>query len=285
MIVATFYKYVQMPNPKTFCKKHQKYCDKLGIRGKILVGEEGINGAISGTKKQIQKYKKDFNAVEKFGDIKFKDTPSEDHPYKKMVVRVRPEIVTLAADVDLKNTAPKVNAKTLKKWIDKENIVLIDGRNNYESRIGKFKGALAPDVSAFREFPAYVKKLQKYKKRKVVMYCTGGIRCEKASALLKQEGFENVYQLENGILEYISQFSDDNFEGRCFVFDSRISVPSGQKNEAITTCDLCHVPNDQYINCKNVKCDKFFICCGSCNEELNGTCSKKCRNIAKELNS
>ena len=279
MIVTSFYRYVRIPRVEEFRKSHKKYCDRLGIRGKILVSKEGINGAVSGTEAQIEKYRKHLKRNKLFRGIAFKDTPAKEHPYKKMIVRARSEIVTFGAEVKLKNAARRIPPKTLKKWIENEQIVLVDARNNYESRIGKFRGAVTPDISTFREFPKIIRQLRKYRNKKIVTYCTGGIRCEKASALLRESGFQEVYQLEDGILSYISQFPDDHFEGRCFVFDSRLSVPSGPKNKAITACDVCHAPCGSYVNCRNVKCDRMFICCGNCMETMKKTCSKKCRNL------
>ena len=133
MIVTSFYKYVNLQNPKAFQKTHQAYCNKLAIKGKILVADEGINGSVSGTKAQIAKYKKAILHNKLFKGIMIKDTPSIEHPFKRMIVRVRPEIVTLGKKVNLKNTAKHISPKTLKKWIEKENIVLIDARNDYES--------------------------------------------------------------------------------------------------------------------------------------------------------
>ena len=284
MIVTTFYKYVRIPQPVEIQQQHAKYCKNLEIKGKILVSKEGINGAVSGSETQILKYKRYLKQNKLFSNVKFKDTFAENHPYKKMIVRLRSEIVTFGTQVNVKNSAEHVSPKTLKRWIEREQVILLDARNNYESKIGKFKGAITPDINTFREFPTVLRELDKHKNRKIVTYCTGGIRCEKASAFLKENGFSQVYQLDDGILNYIQKFPDDHFEGRCFVFDSRLSVPSGKKNETITTCDACHAPCGNYVNCKNVKCDKMFICCENCKKTLNNACSKKCKNAAQDVN-
>jgi len=280
MIVTSFYKYVKIPRPESFRNRHLNYCTKLGIRGKVLVGAEGINGSVSGTPRQISKYKQNIRKNKLFKGVLFKDTDSVEHPFKKMKVKLKPEIVTFGKHVDMKKTAKHIKPSTLRKWMQNRQVVLLDARNNYESKIGKFTGAVTLNIDNFRDFPGIANKLKAYKQKKIVIYCTGGIRCEKASAFLKENGFSSVYQLEGGILKYIEQYPDSQFEGRCFVFDSRLSVPSGKKNSVITTCELCHVENAQYINCRNVKCDKMFICCNDCKQELRGTCSKKCRNLA-----
>ncbi len=275
--VSSFYKYVEIASPLKFQREHQKYCNELGIKGKILVGKEGINGSISGAKEQIEKYKKDLIRNALFRDMKFKDTSTEKHPFKKTIVRVRNEVVTFKNNVDFSSRGEHLSPTILKSWIENnEDILLLDARNDYESSIGKFKGAITPKIETFSEFPKIVKQLKNYKNKKIVTYCTGGIRCEKASAFLKQQGFKQVYQLEGGILDYIQQYPDSYFEGRCFVFDDRLSIPSGPKNSLISYCEICHKPAGNYINCSNVKCDKLFISCDACEKEMEHNCSKKC---------
>lgn len=278
MIISSFYKYSKISNPNLFRDKHQKYCNSLKIKGKILIAKEGINGTISGTKKQIQNYEKNLKKNKLFKDIKFKHTISKIHPFKKTIVRVRKEIVTSGLKVNLNKKAEYVSPKELNNIIDKQkDIILLDARNNYESKIGKFKNALTPNIETFKQFKKIKKDLLKFKNKKIITYCTGGVRCEKASAFLKENGFKNVFQLEGGILNYIEKFPDKHFEGRCFVFDNRMSIPSSKKSKEISICELCHVNCSHYINCINVKCDKLFICCNNCEKKFNHACSKKCK--------
>ena len=195
----------------------------------------------------------------------------------------------------------------LKRLLDNEkDIVLLDARNNYEYEIGRFKGAIHLDLDTFREFPMKIKQLQKttiqsskngiknskilknnenIKNKKIITYCTGGVRCEKASALLKEAGFENVYQLHDGIINYGKECGDSHWEGKCFVFDTRgaVDIDPNKKSEPITQCVLCHLPSGNLHQCSYVKCDKFFTACDKCLEILNGCCGKNCRNhMAKE---
>src|SRR3989344_348211 len=278
MIISSFYKYSKISNPNVFRDKHQKYCNSLKIKGKILIAKEGINGTISGTKKQIQNYEKNLKKNKLFKDIKFKHTISKIHPFKKTIVRVRKEIVTSGLKVNLNKKAEYVSPKELNNIIDKQkDIILLDARNNYESKIGKFKNALTPNIETFKQFKKIKKDLLKFKNKKIITYCTGGVRCEKASAFLKENGFKNVFQLEGGILNYINQFPDKHFEGRCFVFDNRMSIPSSKKSKEISICELCHINCSHYINCINAKCDKLFICCNNCEKKFNHACSKKCK--------
>ena len=278
MLVSSFYKYVRIRDPDGFRKRHQEYCNKLGIRGKVLVAGEGINGSISGTVRQIGRYKKTLRSNKLFRNVAFKDTPATDHPYKRMIVRARPEIVTFGKKVDMRNRGRFITPGTLNRWIRNREAVLVDVRNAYESRIGKFDEAVTLGVENFRDFPGSIARLKKYGKQKIVTYCTGGIRCEKASALLKEKGFKSVYQLQDGILNYAAQYPDAHFKGRCFVFDFRLSVPTGARDEKLSKCELCHAPSHEYANCVNNACDRLFISCSGCRQSLSGACSKKCRN-------
>ena len=195
-----------------------------------------------------------------------------------MIVRTRDEIVTSRFDVNIGNTAPYITPLELKELLDNNSdIILLDARNNYESKIGKFKNAITPNLRTFRDFSKTIEELKHLKNKKIVTYCTGGVRCEKASALLKENGFENVFQLQDGILNYIEQFPDSYFEGRCFVFDNRFSIPTGQKTQDISLCEHCHIPSSRYINCVNIKCDKLFIACEECDDNMKHCCSKSCK--------
>ena len=280
IIVSSFYKYAIIENPEAFQREHQDYCNELGIKGKILVAKEGINGTVSGTKEQIDKYERELLKNILFTGMTFKRTITDEHPFKKIIVRVRKEIVTSGLNVDMKNVGERITPKELKGLYDKkEDFIILDARNDYESKIGKFHNAITPKLEVFRDFTKISKKLSKHKKKKIVMYCTGGIRCEKASAYMKEQGYEKVYHLQDGILNYIEQYPDTYFEGRCFVFDNRLSVPSGKKTIDIALCEFCHIPSGRYINCANMKCDKLFICCEKCDKEYKHTCSKSCRGI------
>lgn len=278
--ISSFYKYVNIEDVEEFQKRHLGYCKELGIKGKVLVGNEGINGTVSGTQEQVEKYEKALINNKLFRDITFKRSISTEHPFKKTIVRIRDEIVSSGINVNMNNTGIHLSPKELKEALDNgEDLILLDARNNYESKIGRFKGAITPDIEIFRDFPKVAEQIKDLKDKKIVMYCTGGIRCEKASAYLKEKGFKNVYQIKDGILNYIEQYPDSYFEGRCFVFDDRLSVPSGKNTKDITVCEKCHIPSGQYVNCSNAKCNYFYICCEDCWDKSGHTCSKECRGI------
>ena len=277
-IVSSFYKYVKIENPAEFQKQHLEFCLSIGLKGRILVGEEGINGSVYGTKELIENYKKELRKNSLFSDIEFKEQISEKPAFRKMFVRIRKEVVNSGIQVDLKNTAQFIEPSKLKEWLDnKENITLVDMRNDYEANIGKFKNAITLSMKNFRELPNAVSEIENLKGKKIVTYCTGGIRCEKASAFLKENGFKDVYQIKGGILKFGEEFPDTYWEGKCFVFDDRIAIDLNKKNkEALTECVWCNKKCDDYLNCYNLDCDKLFICCDECREINNNGCSEEC---------
>jgi len=285
IITYSFYKYIQLDNPDFIQIDLLNFCKENEIKGKVLIAKEGINGTISGTKKQVKDFENKIKSIKEFSDLSFRITIANNHPYKKTLVRLRNEIVTSKFNIQVEKVGKHLTPKQINELYDKkEDFVILDARNNYESKIGKFKNAITPDIRYFRDFPKVIKNLEKYKNKKIVMYCTAGIRCEKASALLIKNGFQDVNQLQGGIISYINEFPDSNFEGRCFMFDDRISIETGENTKEIALCEKCHKPSGNYINCQNVKCNKFFIMCEDCNEEWKDTCSKFCRNLIYRTN-
>jgi len=283
LIATSFYKYVGLRKVKSFRNEHQKFCNKLEVKGKVLVSKEGINGSISGTKEQIGKYKRKLKSYREFNNITFKDTAATTPPFKKIIVRIRPEIVTNKFYADIKYAGTYIAPKQLKIMYDKEeDFVIVDARNDYEWKIGKFRNAITLPIDVFRDFPHSIKTLEKFKNKKIIMYCTGGVRCEKASALLRQKGFRDVSQLKDGIIKFIEEYPDSYFEGRCFVFDDRLSIPSGKNTKDISLCEKCHIPYGKYKNCKNKKCDRLYLMCDSCTKQHNYACSKMCKLTAKQ---
>ena len=282
-IVSSFYKYVKIDNSLEFVQNHLEFCLSLGLKGRILIGEEGINGGIYGNNDAVERYKQELLKNLLFSDIEFKDNSTNKIAYRKMFVRLRKEIVNSGLNVDLKNTAKFLKPTQLKEMLDKrEDIVLVDMRNDYEAKIGKFKNSIVLPMKNFREFPEAVKEIEHLKEKRIVVYCTGGIRCEKASAYLNEIGFKDVSQIKGGILKYGEEFPDTYWEGKCFVFDDRIAIDINKKNKApLNNCTWCDKPCDDYINCHNLDCDKLFICCESCRENYNKSCSEECVSALK----
>lgn len=277
MIVLLYYKYIAVPNAEAEVRAHLELCRSLNLKGRILISAEGINGTCSGTRESVEKYKEYMNAHPVFSDIVFKETEHADHPFKKLFVRLRPELVTLRAPVSIESKAPYITPEELHATLDrKEDVVLIDMRNEYEAKIGHFRNAHIVPMDNFRELPGLLPSMEHLKHKQVITYCTGGIRCEKASALLREHGFDNVRQLEGGIVKYCEQFPDGHFLGSCFVFDDRMSVRYYGKKQPtyLTACEYCGTACDRYLDCCEIPCHALFICCEACERKHAGFCTK-----------
>lgn len=289
--VISFYKYVDIENPESISKEHLNWCLENGIKGKVYLAKEGINGSVFGDDESTDKFKTYLKSYKIFEDIWFKETPTDEIAFNKMFVRVKSEIVNSGlTTTKLENTAPKLTPEQLLKFYEeKKDFLIIDTRNWYESKIGRFKNALTPQITHFREWTKVVETLSEYKDKTIVTYCTGGIRCEKASAYLREQGFKDVYQINGGILNYIQQFPDTYWEGGMFVFDDRKVYETNTKEELKYTaeCHFCGKPTAYHINCHNQNCDKIIVCCHNCKVENDYCCSYECRaseNKRKEFN-
>ena len=277
--VILFYKFVELEELETLKNKHLNFMNDLGVRGRILLGKEGINGSISGNKKQIQKYKTWLKCDKKFSNMSFKEETCIEHPFRKNTVTVRDEIVTIGKKVDMNNKGKYITAKELKKIYENglKDTVILDARNNYEHKIGHFKDSIDLDIENFRDFPKALEKIENLKDKKIITFCTGGIRCEKATAYMQENGFNNVYQLKDGILNYGKKFPDTYWKGKCFVFDKRLITELNKKEKkALTKCETCEENSDLYRNCRNLQCDKLYTQCVPCQDTFNGCCSSEC---------
>jgi UPF0176 protein len=267
-----FYKFIAIENLEKLQHKLQEV--------KILIAHEGINGCVSGADEEIMQFQ---DLVQKeLGSIEFKEGIVSEHTFKKMFVRIRSEIITFKQDIRIEETASYIEPQELKEALDKgEEIILLDARNNYESAIGKFKDAIAPDIDIFSDLPAALRAMPELKEKRIVTYCTGGIRCEKSSAWMRQNGFKNVKQLHGGIIRYGEECGNTHWEGKCFVFDRRgaIDIDPTQKSAPITTCILCNSLAGTYHNCANCDCDKLFVCCDDCVQKNDSCCSTGCKEI------
>jgi UPF0176 protein len=221
--------------------------DSLNVRGTLLLAREGINGTISGSDSAINKTLDYLNADKRLSDLEYKFSYSETVPFKRLKVKLKKEIVTLGiADIDpTYSVGTYIKARDWNELISDPEVVLIDTRNNYEFEIGSFKGAINPNTETFRQFPSYTKNnLEQYRNKKIAMFCTGGIRCEKSTAYLKAEGFENVYHLQGGILKYLEEVKEEEslWEGECFVFDDRVAVKHNLELGQYDQCHACRYP-------------------------------------------
>lgn len=277
--VILYYNFQTIEEPERFCKEHKKFCKELGIKGRIYISDEGLNGTCAGTPEQIQQYEEYVWSIPGFEDTEFKTDDSDYIPFPRLTVKTRDEIVSLHMDeVDPADGGRHLSPAEWKNVMESgEDYVMIDVRNNYESKIGHFKGALTPDLENFYDFPQWLEEAEIPKDKKVLMYCTGGIRCEKFSVLMKEEGWEDVNQLHGGILKYGKEEGGKHFEGKCFVFDDRLVVPVNPEDlEPIARCEITGKPADTYVNCANMQCNKLFVCSEEGAHRMEGCCSEEC---------
>ncbi|WP_156856020.1 rhodanese-related sulfurtransferase [Oceanobacillus sp. AG] len=288
--VLLYYKYVYIEDPETFAAEHLKFCKKVGLKGRILVAEEGINGTVSGTVEQTQKYMDMMHADERFQDMMFKIDEHEGHAFKKMHVRPRKELVTMRLEDDIdphELTGEYLEPKEFRAAMERDDVVILDARNDYEYDLGHFRGAIRPDIETFRELPEWVRENRDmFEGKKILTYCTGGIRCEKFSGWLVREGFEDVAQLHGGIAVYGKdpEVQGDLWDGRMYVFDERISVPVNQKEHVIVGKDFFDgKPCERYVNCANPECNRQMLCSEENEHKYLRGCSHECRVTPRNL--
>lgn len=236
--ILLFYKYVFIHDVDDLVREHGQFCQKLGVRGRVLISPEGINGTISGSPEQCEEYMSELRLDSRFEDVWFKIDESNEHAFPRMAVRARKELVTFRLEDDFdpnEITGDYLSPREWQAMMQREDVVILDGRSDYEWETGHFEGALRPDVKSFREFPAWIREnMAQYKDKTVLTYCTGGIRCEKLSGFLLREGFHSVAQLHGGIVNYAQdpEVQGKGFQGRCYVFDGRFSVPVDPQDPA-----------------------------------------------------
>ena len=247
LVVAAIYKFVKLPDYAAMRVPLQAQCDALGITGTLLLAEEGINGTIAGTRSGIDDILSYLRSDPRLADLQHKESTAELPPFYRMKVKLKKEIVTMGVPgIDpTERVGQYVKPEDWNALISDPDVVLVDTRNDYEVEIGTFRGAVDPRITTFREFPEYVKNnLDPQKKPRVAMFCTGGIRCEKASAYMLQQGFPEVYHLQGGILKYLENVPEEQslWEGECFVFDQRVAVGQGLVPGHYELCYGCSRP-------------------------------------------
>lgn len=287
--VLLYYNYTKIEDPETFAQEHHAFCRDLGIKGRILVAPEGINGTLSGTKAATERYMEMMLADERFKDTYFKIDESAGHAFKKLFVRPRTELVALhlAEDIDPHQlTGNYLEPQAFREALLDDETIVIDARNDYEYDLGHFRGAVRPAIRNFRELPEWIREnKEQFMDKKIVTYCTGGIRCEKFSGWLLREGFEDVAQLHGGIAAYGKDEATrgELWDGKMYVFDERISVEINQVDKQIvgkewfdgTPCERC-------INCSNPECNRQILVSEENEQKYLGACSIHC---AKHANN
>lgn len=284
-LVLSYYSFFNIENPAFEVERHRLYCSQLDILGRIYIADNGVNGQVSLQSSQITAYvgwlKSNWNITQ--NDCKIQTY--HEHAFAKLQIKQRQQLVAMDKKINLQNRGKYLSPKDWVRALEakEKDTILIDVRNNYESKVGHFKDAILPNLDTFRKFPQYAEELQeKYdpKTTKVLMYCTGGIRCELFSSLLQEKGFTSIFQLQGGVINYGNEVGDKYWKGNLFVFDDRLVVPIGTTpNDPISQCSFCDTASDIYYNCANSKCNELFLACTSCATTNLGCCSNTCKSL------
>lgn len=287
--IIIFYKYTPVADPAGFVAWQKATCEEIGIKGRILIAHEGINGTVEGTSEQIAEYCRRMHAQDgssgtfgNFSDVWFKSSPGTGKAFKKLKVKVRNEIVTtgLRKDTDINPnavTGKHIEAEELHEWFARgEQFEIIDMRNDYEYAVGHFAGSHDSRMENFRDLSAVAPRFEELKQKKVLTVCTYGVRCEKASGFLKQQGFEDVYQLHGGIGTYMKKYPGQDFLGSLYVFDDRMTEQFTDSYPVVGECYVCKTKSERYGNCAWDDCHKQLIICEACSAN-QVWCSEQCK--------
>jgi UPF0176 protein len=282
-ITCSFYRYIKIGSPEAMRDVLYLQLNELNVLGRIYLANEGVNAQISVPKPNWDNFITKLYHRNEFDNMPIKiAVEDEDESFLKLIIRIKPQIVAdglIGEEYDLSNIGKHLSEKEFNQAMGEDGTIIVDVRNHYESEVGHFEDAICPDVDTFKESLPIIKELLKgHEDDKVLLYCTGGIRCEKTSAYLKHNNFNDVNQLQGGIISYSHQINAENidskFKGKNFVFDKRM----GEKitDEVISNCHQCYEPSDSHTNCKNQACHILFIQCGNCGEKFGGCCSHEC---------
>lgn len=279
--ILLYYKYTYIADPKKLLQDQTTICRKLNLKGRIIVAKEGINGSVEGLKKDTEEYIKQILQDPRFKDTHFKKSQGNGNAFPKLSIKLRDEIVSgHLNNIDpTKTTGKYLAAEELHQWIaDGKKFYIVDMRNGYEHTVGYFKDSILAPFENFRDLPKILPILSSLKDQTIVTVCTGGVRCEKASGFLIQNGFGDVYQLYGGIVSYMEKYPNQNFLGKLYVFDGRITIGFNTEDPAhqvVGRCTFCGSPADTYYDCKNTYCkqNRHFISCDKCIEKSDGYCT------------
>ena len=279
--VLLFYKYVTIEEPEVFAGKLRELAAKYSLSGRTIVAVEGINTTFEGEQAATEEFTRELLLDPRLADMHIKRSKGTGTSFPKLSIKVREEIVGthFPPEVDPRvRTAHHLPPHELHQWYSEgRDFVVIDMRNDYEYALGRFKNSVNPGLSASRDLPEALKKLQVYKDKTVLTVCTGGVRCEKMSAYLEHAGFADVHQLDGGIHSYMEQYPGQDFLGSLYTFDQRIAMDWGGEREVVGQCRLCEASSEQYINCANDACHLHFIICSTCAGTTRPVCSPECR--------
>lgn len=287
--ILLYYYYTKIINTNELWKQHKEFCSKYDLKGRIIIAKEGLNGTLSGPTEDCDKYMNFIKNNPLFTDIEFKIDTYHKHVFPKMSIKIKEEIIKIGEDVDptIKTGIHLTPCEFKKKMRETESII-VDMRSDYEYKVGKFKNALTFDIDKMYRFPDKFENHQLFndnnKDKAILTYCTGGIKCEKASSYFLSKGFKNVYQLHGGIIKYGFEENGEDFDGKCYVFDNRITKEVNTVNPCIISkCYICDDLCDIMINCMNTVCNRHTTICKECYENMGYCCSIKCKNSIKKI--
>lgn len=286
-LILAYYLFTTVEDPHAEVKAHRTFFAGRDITSRIYLSEQGINGQMCGARSDAEAYMSWIASHPLFSAIEFKVTPYCEQVFPRTVVKYRKQLVAIDVDVDLSQGGEYLTPRQWKERLDtEENRVVLDTRNDYEWRVGHFSGAEEPPCETFRDFDKYADALKERvdpATTPIMMYCTGGIRCEIYSALMKERGFKKVYQLKGGIIGYGNEVGSDHWKGKLFVFDDRLTVALSdeQQTPSIGKCRHCSGATDDYFNCANMDCNELFLCCSACLQQHSGCCCAACQGGAR----
>jgi UPF0176 protein len=284
--IILFYKYVFIDNPMEIKAWQDEICGDLGLTGRCIIAIEGINATFEGTKGNIKKYIKELEKDERFKNIHFKLSVGTGSAFPKLSIKVRKEIVSLhlgTCDINPNEiTGIHLKPEELHNWIKTgREFYIVDMRNAYEHKVGYFENSILPPIENFRDLPKVIEQISHLKSKTVLTVCTGGVRCEKASGFLVTEGFTDVYQLDGGIVSYMEKYPNEDFKGKLYVFDGRVTMgfyTDDARHAIVGKCDACGEQSENYVNCDNPVCHRHFINCVRClaNNDGKAFCAGGC---------
>lgn len=283
--ILLFYKYIHIADPEKLREKQRELCESLNLKGRIIIAKEGINGTVEGLKTEVKKYIKAMQKDPKFKDVVFKKSQSTGNAFPKLSVKARKEIVAARLgkdDVDpSKLTGKYLTAKQLHEWIRSgKKFYIVDMRNDFEQKSGYFKDSILPNFKSFADLPEVLPILKDLEDETIVTVCTGGVRCEKGSGYLLKSGFKDVYQLLGGIVTYMEEYPNEDFLGKLYVFDNRLTMAFNEKSKkhvVVGRCEGCNKSCDQYVNCAEDFCHRHYLLCKDCYHRSGMPfCNEKC---------
>jgi len=291
--IILFYKYVYISDPEAVAKGQREVCEELSLKGRCIIASEGINATFEGIGENIGRYIKEIEKDERFLNTHFKLSVGTGDAFPKLSIKTRKEIVSLhlgICDIDPnETTGVHLKPEELHEWLHPKGspghfsnglgiksgreFYIIDMRNVYEHKVGYFENSILPPIENFRDLPKVVEQIWHLKHKTVLTVCTGGVRCEKASGFLIKEGFTDVYQLDGGIVSYMEKYPNEDFKGKLYVFDKRVTMgfyTDDVKHKMIGKCDSCGGKSENYVNCANSVCHRHFIACEKCVKKSDG---------------